>query len=84
MLEIIAALEGPMALTECSTEVTGLCDLESSCPIKNNQRVINEAVRGVLGKITLSDLMQPLQLAGVKDLAGKLVPKIGSMPGGIQ
>ena len=84
MLEIIAALEGPMALTECSTEVTGLCDLESSCPIKNNQRVINEAVRGVLGKITLSDLMQPLQLAGVKDLAGKLVPMIRSMPGGIQ
>ena len=52
-----------MALTECTTEIAGLCELESSCPMKNNQRVINEAVRGVLGMITLSDLMQPLQLA---------------------
>lgn len=84
VLEIIAAFEGLVALTECSTEVTGLCDLESSCPIKNNQRVINEAVRGVLGKITLSDLMQPLQLASVNDLTGKLVPIIRSIPGRIQ
>jgi FeS assembly SUF system regulator len=84
MLEIIAALEGPMALTECNNEITGLCDLEPSCPMKNNQRVINEAVRGVLGKITLSDLLQPLQLAGVTDLAGKLVPMIRSVPGRIQ
>lgn len=84
VLEIIAAFEGLVALTECSTEVAGLCDLESSCPIKNNQRVINEAVRGVLSKITLSDLMQPLQLASVKDLTGKLVPIIRSAPGRIQ
>jgi FeS assembly SUF system regulator len=84
VLEIIAAFEGLVALTECSAEVTGLCDLESSCPIKNNQRVINEAVRGVLGKITLSDLMRPLQLANVKDLTGKLVPIIRSIPGRIQ
>jgi FeS assembly SUF system regulator len=83
VLEIIAAIEGPMALTECSTDVTGMCDIESCCPIKNNQRVINQAVRAVLGKVTLSDLIQPLQLAG-KDLAGKLVPTIGSVPGRIQ
>lgn len=84
VLEIIAAFEGSMAITECNTDITGLCDLEPSCPMKNNQRVINEAVRGVLGKITLSDLMWPLQLAGVKDLAGKLVPMIRSIPGRIQ
>ena len=30
--EIIAAIEGPIALTECSSEVAGLCDLEQSCP----------------------------------------------------
>ena len=59
MIEMIAAIEGPMALTECSTEVTGLCNLEPCCPIKSNQQIINQAVRGVLEKITLSDLMQP-------------------------
>ena len=83
VLEIIAAFEGPMALTECSTDVTGLCEIESCCPIKNNQRVINQAVRQVLGKITLYDLIQPLELAG-KELGGKLLPTIGSLPRRIQ
>lgn len=84
VLEIIAAFEGSMALTECNTEISGLCGLEPSCPMKNNQQVINEAVRRVLGKITLSDLMQPLELAGVKDLTGKLISTIQSAPGRIQ
>ena len=57
--EIIAALEGPIALTECSTDVSGLCDLEPCCPIKNNQRIISQAVRGALEKVMLSDLVQP-------------------------
>src|ERR671922_2921649 len=30
--EIISALEGPFALTECSMDIAGICDLESSCP----------------------------------------------------
>ena len=82
VVDVIAAIEGPMALTECSTDVSGLCNLELSCPIKSNQRVINQAVRGVLEKITLSDLVQPLQLTSIKDARGRIVPLIAS--GGIQ
>jgi FeS assembly SUF system regulator len=78
LVEIIAALEGPMALTECSTDVTGLCDLEPCCPIKTNQQIINQAVRGVLDKITLSDLVQPMQLTNIKDARGRVVPTIAS------
>jgi FeS assembly SUF system regulator len=78
VVEIIAALEGPMALTECSTDVTGLCDLEPCCPIKTNQQIINQAVRGVLDKITLSDLVQPMQLTNIKDARGRVVPTIAS------
>ena len=82
VIDIIAAIEGPMALTECSTDVSGLCNLELSCPIKSNQRIINQAVRGVLEKITLSDLVQPMQLTNIKDARGRIVPLIAS--GGIQ
>ena len=78
VIDIIAAIEGPMALTECSTDVSGLCNLELSCPIKSNQRIINQAVRGVLEKITLSDLVQPLHLTSIKDARGRLVPMIAS------
>ena len=78
LVEIIAAIEGPMALTECSTDITGLCNIESCCPIKTNQRIINQAVRGVLERITLSDLVQPLQLTTIKDARGNIVPSIAS------
>jgi FeS assembly SUF system regulator len=78
VVEIISAIEGPMALTECSTDVTGLCNLESFCPIKSNQQIINQAVRGVLDKITLSDLVMPMHLTSIKDTRGRIVPTIAS------
>ena len=78
VLEIIAAIEGPMALTECSTDVTGLCSLESGCPIKSNQQIINQAIRGVLEKVALSDLAHPLQLTPIRDARGRIVPTIAS------
>ena len=43
--------KGRSALTECSTDVTGICDLEPSCPIKMNQRMISQVVRGALEKV---------------------------------
>lgn len=82
VLDVIAAIEGPMALTECSSEIIGLCNLEPCCPIKTNQQVINQAVRGVLQKITLTDLMHPMHLTNIKDVHGRIFPVIAS--GGIQ
>jgi FeS assembly SUF system regulator len=82
--EIISALEGPIGLTECTTDVSGLCDLEPSCPIKRNQRVISQAVRGALEKLTLADLIHPLQLIAIRDARGKLVPGISRIPGSMQ
>jgi FeS assembly SUF system regulator len=82
--EIVSAMEGPIALTECSTDVTGLCDLERSCPIKRNQQVISQVVRGALEKVTLSDLIQPMQLTAIKGAHGKLVTTIGYSSGRVQ
>lgn len=82
VVEIIAAIEGPMALTDCSSDLVGLCNIEDHCPMKSNQRIINQAVRGVLENITLSDLVRPLQLTTIKDARGFPVPAIA--PGRIQ
>jgi len=81
---VIAALEGPIALTVCSSGVAGLCDLESSCAIKKNQRVISEAIRGVLERLTLADLAQPLRLMTIEDARGRSLPVISAMPGRTQ
>jgi FeS assembly SUF system regulator len=82
--EVIAALEGPIALTECSTGISGLCDLESCCAIKSNQQLISQAVRAVLLGITLADLTAPLRLLTIKDARGRLVPAIGVASGRVQ
>jgi FeS assembly SUF system regulator len=76
--EIIAALEGPIALTECSTDLAGICNLEQCCPIKENQRVINQVVRGALERLSLADLIHPLRLTTIQDAHGKLIPAIVS------
>jgi FeS assembly SUF system regulator len=82
--EIIAVFEGPTALTECSTDISGLCDLEPCCPIKDNQRIISQAVRGALEKVMLSDLCQPLHLTNIRNARGNLVPTIGFVSGRMQ
>ena len=84
LAEIVTILEGPIALTECSTDVTGLCDLEPSCPIMRNQRVISQVIRGALEKVMLSDLIQPMQLTVIKDAKGNMVPTIGFVSGRVQ
>lgn len=73
--DMIAALEGPIALTDCSTEI-GLCDFERGCPVKHNQRVINQVVRGALEKLTLADLAHPLRLSAIKNGNGNFVPSL--------
>ena len=84
LAEIISALEGPIAWTECSTGSAGTCELESCCSIKRNQRLISRVVRGALQKITLSQLIEPLTLATIQDAPGAIVPRIGITSGRIQ
>src|SRR5436309_13041284 len=43
--EIISALEGPIAITECSVHAPGQCELEWLCPVGSNWQRINETVR---------------------------------------
>jgi FeS assembly SUF system regulator len=84
LAEIISALEGPLALTECSTDITGLCDLEPSCPIRDNQRIINHVVRGALEKVMLSDLIRPMQLTAMQGVGANLVTTIIPVSGRMQ
>ncbi len=59
---IIEAMEGPIGLTECSSE-NGNCDLLGLCPMRSNWAVISDAMRNALEQVKLSDLVTPLHLA---------------------
>lgn len=76
--QIIDALEGPVALTECSTD-EGHCDLERVCNVSGAWQKINVAIRRALEDITLDQLLssggQPLpriDLNGTLPLSAKL------------
>jgi FeS assembly SUF system regulator len=58
MAEIIAALEGPIAITECIDEA-GECFHEPICQVRANWQRINAAVLGALAGITLAEMALP-------------------------
>lgn len=52
--DIVEAVEGPIALTACIDSRE--CDHEAGCTMKPHWPIINEALRGALGGITLAQL----------------------------
>ena len=56
--EVIAAIEGPIAMTECSVE-PGLCLQESSCNLRSNWQRISVAVARALEGVTLAEMSAP-------------------------
>ena len=60
VVEVIEALEGPIAVTECSDETSeSLCEYETNCGVRANWQRINVAVHEALSLITLADMAQP-------------------------
>jgi len=55
--EILDALEGPVALTECSSS-GGCCDLESYCRVGTAWQRINRSIRAALESVSLADLQR--------------------------
>lgn len=56
--DIVSALEGPIALTECS--VHRGCGIENHCGVRSNWRVINDAIRSALEAVSLAQMTLPL------------------------
>jgi len=57
---VIQALEGPIAITECSDR-TGGCGRQARCSVKANWNLINRAVHSALEEITLAEMTRPMR-----------------------
>jgi FeS assembly SUF system regulator len=60
---VISALEGPIALTECSISHQG-CEQASGCDIRGNWSLINQTIHNALESVTLADLTRPAVVPG--------------------
>jgi FeS assembly SUF system regulator len=58
--EVIAAIEGPIAMTECSVE-PGICHQEDSCNLRSNWQRISLAVSQALEDVSLAEMSAPLK-----------------------
>ena len=58
--EVIAAIEGPIAMTECSVE-EGLCSQEESCELRGNWQRISVAVARALQEVSLAEMLVPMR-----------------------
>lgn len=54
--DIIEAVDGPIALTNCVEGSVHDCDLEDFCSVRRNWVRINDAVRGALQSVPLSEI----------------------------
>ena len=61
--ELIAAIEGPIGLTECS-QPDDQCSLSPGCGQRANWNVINDLINRQLATITLADMRGDLALRG--------------------
>ena len=58
--EIIAAIEGPIAMTECSVE-DGLCAQEAICCLRGNWQRISVAIAKAMASVSLAEMAQPVK-----------------------
>ena len=61
--EMIAALEGPIGLTQCAAH-PGQCVQEASCHVREPWQRINGVVKRALAEVTLADLVAHAPAAG--------------------
>ena len=56
LADIVEAVEGPIVLTSCVDAERHECALEAACQVRPHMGVVNHAVRGALGAVSLQEL----------------------------
>jgi len=56
--DIIAAMEGPVAITACAEGSHDNCALQGKCSVESRWNGVNKALNNALAKVTLADMVQ--------------------------
>ena len=57
--EVIAAIDGPLAVTACVDGSAEHCKVENGCPIRGRWNKVNTVLKRALGEISLAELVTP-------------------------
>lgn len=72
-VQIIDAIEGPVAITQCSMSHSR-CGIEAVCGVGHNWQRISLAIRDSLNSVTLAQLARPVAMPPRLDLGASLDP----------
>src|SRR6478735_4855362 len=61
LVDIIEAVEGPIALTACMEHGRHDCTLEDACAVRPHWPSVNSALRGALARVSLVELSRPVE-----------------------
>jgi FeS assembly SUF system regulator len=59
LADIIEAVEGPIAITNCVQASGYDCAIEAACHVKPHWGIVNRTIRSALSAVSLADLVQP-------------------------
>lgn len=57
--DVIEAVEGPVALTDCGGDTAAACEFTGQCSVQANWLRINQVVRRALANISVEDMLLP-------------------------
>jgi FeS assembly SUF system regulator len=67
--EVIEAIDGPIALTECVKSDGGYCELADTCGLQENWNIVNRLISNALHNVTLDAMGQkPLGVKRLKSI----------------
>ena len=72
---VVAAVDGPIALTECSTAKQS-CSKLACCGVRSNWQFINTIVEDVLSHYSLADMMRPMKKHSITEAGVRFKPTI--------
>jgi Rrf2 family protein len=58
LADVIEAVEGPIALTDCLKSSSCTCAIQPDCSVKPHMQIVNHAVRGALAAVPITSLTQ--------------------------
>ncbi len=59
MADVIGAVDGPIALTDCIGPDGLVCEIEALCPTRTNWQTINDAMIEALSSVSLAEMAVP-------------------------
>lgn len=73
LIQIVEAMEGPLAITDCSNDHS-TCGIAGQCSVRSQWRLINDVLADALRRVSLEQMLTPADTQPRRPLDAALAP----------